>query len=180
MDKKQSEVKIIDCLENEHSAAILDLFNNTILHSTALYDYYPRQPDFMVKWFANKRDRGYPVLGAVNQTGQLLGFASWGAFRDYPANKYTVEHSIYIHQNYRRQGLAKRLMQVLIERAKEADVHVMVGCIDANNQGSIALHQQMGFQHVGTMPQIGFKFGDWLDVMLYQLILETPFEPQDD
>lgn len=173
-------IHIIDCDEQQYAAAILALFNDTIIHSTALYDYQPRQPQFMVDWFASKRAHQCPVLGAVDEQGNLLAFASWGAFRDYPANKYTVEHSIYVHHDHRRRGLAKYLMQALIERAIQAEMHVMVGCIDAANTGSIALHEQLGFQHVGTMPQIGFKFGHWLDVALYQLILETPHNPQDD
>lgn len=181
MDRTSPDlIRIVDCCEGSHAAAILALFNHAIAHSTALYDYQPREPDFMVDWFASKRAHGSPVLGAVDKDGHLLGFASWGAFRDYPANKYTVEHSVYVHEDYQRRGLARKLMQALIERARAADLHVMIGCIDTANQGSIALHEQLGFTHAATLPQIGFKFGRWLDVAFYQLILDTPQQPQDD
>ncbi|KDN13541.1 Phosphinothricin N-acetyltransferase [Snodgrassella communis] len=172
-------VKLVDCTEKEHAAAILALFNDTIANSSALYDYEPRSLSFMEGWFAAKRARNYPVIGAVNGQGELLAFASWGAFRDYPANKYTVEHSVYVRNDCRRQGLARKLMQELITRAQKADMHVLMGVIDAANSGSIALHEQLGFKHVGTLPQIGFKFGHWLDAALYQLILETPAQPVD-
>jgi phosphinothricin acetyltransferase len=109
----------------------------------------------------------------------LLGFASWGAFRSFPAYKYSVEHSIYVHRDARRRGLGERLLRALIERARERQLHVLVGCIDAANAGSIRLHERLGFVHSGTMRQIGFKFGRWLDASFYQLNLDTPFQPVD-
>ncbi|MGE9657092.1 N-acetyltransferase family protein [Snodgrassella alvi] len=176
---KSNPVELIECNEKEHAAAILALFNDTIATSTALYDYEPRSLSFMHGWFAAKRERNFPVIGAVNGQGELLAFASWGAYRDYPANKYTVEHSVYVRNDCRRQGLARKLMQELIVRAHQADLHVLMGVIDAANDSSIALHEQLGFKHVGTLPQIGFKFGHWLDAALYQLILDTPAQPVD-
>ena len=174
------EISLIDCNEKDHANAILQLFNDAIVNSTALYDYHPRAPEFMQKWFAAKRAHQCPVIGAVNQQGTLLAFASWGAFRDYPANKYTIEHSVYVRNDCRRQGLAKKLLQELIIRARAADKHVLVGVIDADNSGSIALHEQLGFTHAGTLAQIGFKFGHWLNAAFYQLILDTPAQPHDD
>ena len=121
------------------------------------------------------------MIGAVDAKGNLLGFASWGSFRAFPAYKYTVEHSIYIHHEQCGRGLGKLLLQALIERAKQhGQVHVLIGCIDASNQASIALHQRLGFEHSGTFPQVGFKFGRWLDAAFYQLTLPTPLNPKDD
>ncbi|MNH27596.1 N-acyltransferase YncA [compost metagenome] len=108
-----------------------------------------------------------------------MGFASWGTFRAFPAYKYTVEHSIYIHHEHRGSGLSKILMKELIERAQEAELHVLIGCIDATNQASIGLHEKMGFIHAGTFKQVGFKFGEWLDAAFYQLNMSTPFHPID-
>ena len=180
MDESQN-IELIECNEAEHSQAILDIFNEAILNSTALYDYKPRTLEKIQAWFAHKREHGFPVIGAVDAKGNLLGFASWGSFRAFPAYKYTVEHSIYIQHEQRGRGLGKLLLQALIERAKQdGQVHVLIGCIDASNQASIALHRRLGFEHSGTFPQVGFKFGRWLDVDFYQLILQTPFNPQDD
>jgi L-amino acid N-acyltransferase len=174
-----NELYLIDCNEKEHAEAILALFNDAIVNSTALYDYHPRPPESMQKWFATKQVQHCPVIGVVDGQGKLLAFASWGAFRDYPANKYTIEHSVYVHKDYRRQGLAKKLMDELIIRARAAGKHVLVGVIDADNSGSIALHEQLGFTHAGTLAQIGFKFGRWLNAAFYQLILDTPEKPVD-
>ncbi|BEP94237.1 GNAT family N-acetyltransferase [Acidovorax sp. A79] len=173
------DVHLIDCTKPAHASAILDILNDAIVTSTALYDYVPRPPSAMASWFAAKRAGGFPVLGAADAQGRLLGFASWGTFRAFPAYKYTVEHSVYVHKDCRGRGLGAWLMRALIERAKAADIHAIVGCIDAANAGSIRLHQQLGFVHTGTMPQVGFKFGRWLDAAFYQLTLDTPRTPID-
>lgn len=173
------EVRLIDCTESEHGQAILEILNEAIVNSTALYDYVPRAPQTMASWFATKRANGFPIVGAVDAAGRLLGFASWGTFRTFPAYKYTVEHSVYVHVEHRGRGLSKRLMNELIRRARAAQLHVLVGCIDASNTASINLHKRLGFTHSGTFAQVGFKFGRWLDVAFYQLNLDTPHQPQD-
>lgn len=172
-------LRLIDCHEATHAKAILDILNEAIINSTALYDYLPRSEESMKNWFAVKRENGFPVIGIVDETNKLLGFASWGTFRAFPAYKYTVEHSIYIHHEHRGGGLSKILMQELIKRAQEADLHVLIGCVDATNQASIGLHEKMGFIHAGTFKQVGFKFGQWLDAAFYQLNLNTPHTPVD-
>ncbi|MEJ8812909.1 N-acetyltransferase family protein [Variovorax ureilyticus] len=173
------EIRLIECTEAEHAEVILEILNDAIVHSTALYDYVPRPREAMATWFAGKRAGGFPVVGAVDTAGNLLGFASWGTFRAFPAYKYTVEHSVYVHRDHRGRGLGERLLRELIRRAREAQLHVLVGCIDAANAGSIGLHTRLGFVHSGTMPQVGFKFGRWLDAAFYQLNLDTPLEPRD-
>ena len=170
---------LIDCTEAEHADAILAILNEAIVNSTALYDYVPRPPEAMRAWFAAKRAGGFPVVGALDERGALAGFASYGTFRTFPAYKYTVEHSVYVHQDHRGQGLGKILIGELIRRARAANLHALVGCIDASNAGSIALHKSLGFSHSGTFPQVGFKFGRWLDAAFYQLLLETPAAPVD-
>ncbi|HEX7889306.1 MAG TPA: GNAT family N-acetyltransferase [Ramlibacter sp.] len=171
--------RLIDCTEAEHAPAILDILNEAIVNSTALYDYVPRPPHAMAAWFATKRANGFPVVGAVDAAGTLVGFASWGTFRAFPAYKYSVEHSVYVHHAHRGRGLGRLLTNELILRARAANVHVMVACIDASNTTSIALHERLGFVHAGTFQQVGFKFGRWLDAAFYQLVLETPANPVD-
>jgi len=171
--------RIIDCTYGEHATPILEILNEQIAHSTALYDYRPRNADSMLRWFDAKRAGNFPVLGALGDAGQLLGFASYGSFRPHAAYKYTVEHSVYVHANERGRGLGRALLERLIARAREQQYHVLVGAIDADNPASIALHQALGFVHSGTLQQVGFKFGRWLDLALYQLRLETPLQPID-
>lgn len=172
-------MQIIDCTPAAHSDGILEILNEAIANSTALYDYQQRTAADMQSWFDAKRAKGFPVLGAVDERGALLGFASYGTFRERAAYKYTVEHSVYVHVQQRGRGLGRVLLQRLIERARQQQYHVLVGGIDADNAVSIALHQALGFEHCGTIRQAGFKFGRWLDLAFYQLLLETPHQPMD-
>lgn len=169
----------VDCTYEQHATAILEIFNEAILHTTALYDYHPRSSASMVTWFQTKAAGNFPVIGAIADSEQLLGFASYGTFRAWPAYKYSVEHSVYVHRDHRGQGIGRALMLRLIAAAQEQQYHVMVGGIDVSNAGSIALHETLGFTHAGTIRQAGFKFGRWLDLAFYQLILETPAQPVD-
>jgi len=148
-------MQAVHCTRERHGDAILAIFNDAILHSTALYEYQPRTAQRIDDWFAAKAQGGFPVLGLEADDGSLAGFGSYGAFRAFPAYKYTVEHSVYVHRSHRGRG------------------------IDMDNQASIALHAGLGFTHAGTVRQAGFKFGRWLDVGFYQLILDTPVQPVD-
>ncbi|HUN94525.1 MAG TPA: GNAT family N-acetyltransferase [Burkholderiaceae bacterium] len=173
------EQVVVDCTFERHAGAILDILNEAIVTSTALYDYAPREPKSMVGWFDAKRIGRFPVLGIEDGRGSLVAFGSYGTFRAWPAYKYAVEHSVYVHKDHRGQRLGLTVMQALIRAARSSDVHAMVGGIDAANAASIALHSRLGFKHVGTLPQIGFKFGRWLDLAFYQLLLDTPTHPVD-
>lgn len=170
---------IVYCTFERHADAILEMFNESILNSTALYDYQPRASETMGPWFETKRNRDFPVIGVEDDDSVLLAFGSYGTFRHWPAYKYTVEHSVYVHKDHRGRGLGRTVMRQLMAAARQNDVHVMMGGIDAMNTASIALHEQLGFKHVGTFPQVGFKFGRWLDLAFYQLLLNTPAHPVD-
>ena len=172
-------MKLIDCEPLRHSGAILAIFNDAIANSTALYDYKPRVAESMVGWFEAKAKGRYPVIGIEDESGTLMGFGSYGAFRAWPAYKYTIEHSIYIDSRFRGQSHGRVLLEALIAAAVEQDYHVMVGGIDASNAVSIRLHERLGFTHCGTIAQAGFKFGRWLDLAFYQKILATPAAPVD-
>lgn len=172
-------MRFVTCTYDYHAVAILEIINEAIINTTALYDYSPRSLESMVGWFKVKEAGGFPVIGAVAEDGQLLGFASYGTFRDWPAYKYSVEHSVYVHKDHRGHGVGRALMQRLITIAKEQQYHVIIGGIDVSNSSSIALHEKLGFSHAGTIKQVAFKFGRWLDLAFYQLVLETPAEPVD-
>jgi phosphinothricin acetyltransferase len=172
-------MQAVQCTRERHGDAILDIFNDAILNSTALYDYQPRTAQNMDDWFAAKERGGFPVLGIEDADGSLAGFGSYGTFRAWPAYKYTVEHSVYVHKARRGQGIGIALMRQLIDAARAQQYHVLVGGIDMENQASIALHARLGFAHAGTIRQAGFKFGRWLDLGFYQLTLDTPSAPVD-
>jgi len=108
----------------------------------------------------------------LDEDGTLMGFGSYGPFRPHAAYQHTVEHSIYVDARFRGRGLGKELLNRLIERATQQGYHMMIGVIDAENAGSIALHAKAGFEPCGHIREAGFKFGRWLDLALYQLILK--------
>ncbi|MDO8946991.1 MAG: N-acetyltransferase family protein [Desulfocapsaceae bacterium] len=170
---------ITDCTHKRHAESILGILNEAIKTSTAIYDYTPRPLSSMEGWFRSKKAGGFPVIGLESEESQLLGFACYGTFRGWPAFKYTVEHSVYVHRDHRGQGLGLKLMQELIAVAKAQERHVLIGGVDAANKSSISLHRKLGFVHAGTIKQAGFKFGRWLDLAFYQLTLETPSAPID-
>ncbi|HWV93252.1 MAG TPA: GNAT family N-acetyltransferase [Vicinamibacterales bacterium] len=169
-------VTLIEC-DRTRSAEILAILNEAITNSTALYDYKPRTMAMMDSWFDAKLKGNYPVIGAVDETGRLLGFASYGMFRERPAYKYTVEHSVYVDSECRGRGVGRLLLEALIERAKAQHYHVLIGGIDGDNAVSIKMHKKFGFTFCGEIREAGFKFGRWLHLHFYQLILSTPTHP---
>jgi phosphinothricin acetyltransferase len=122
-------------------------------------------------------NHGHPVVGAFDEFGVLLGFATYGVFRVRPAYKYTVEHSVYVRPDKRGMGIGKVLLREIIKKAEKQNYHVMIGVIDASNTVSLKLHENEGFELTGIMKEVGYKFGKWLDAAFYQLILKTPENP---
>ncbi|MEI8138867.1 MAG: N-acetyltransferase family protein [bacterium] len=171
-------MKIISC-DTRHLPAIQAIFNDAIIHSTALYEYQPRTLETVTAWFATKIKGGFPLIGIENENGELMGFATYGVFRNWPGYKYTVEHSVYVDARYRGKGIGSHLMKELIRRAQAQNVHTIIGAIDTANEASMALHRSLGFEYCGTIKQAGFKFGRWLDMVFYQLILPTPTHPTE-
>ena len=173
------ELHLKPCTEKQ-LPEILDIFNDAILNSTALYDYKIRTMETMQVWYADKLNGNYPIIGAFDEHDTLLGFATYGMFRVRPAYKYTVEHSIYVRHDRRGHGTGKVLLKEIIKKAEEQDYHVLIGGIDASNTVSILLHEKEGFEFCGLIKQAGYKFGKWLDLAFYQLILKTPEDPNEN
>jgi len=164
------EPKLINLTLEEHGQQIMEIFNEVIKTSTALYEYQPRSMDTMKSWFETKAAGNFPVIGLVAQE-TLLGFASYGTFRPQPAYQYTVEHSVYVHPDHRGHGYGKLLLEELIQSARADQMRSTIGVIDAQNLVSIRLHEQLGFKQVGMISEAGFKFDRWLDAAIYQLML---------
>jgi Sortase and related acyltransferases len=152
---------------------MLAIYNDIIVHTTAVYDYEPHTLDMRRTWFRTKQQQGFPVFVAEDN-GRLVGFSAIGPFRAWAAYKYSVENSIYVAADQRGRGIGKMLMAPLIESAEELQLHTIIAGIDATNEASIALHRQFGFEQVAHFKQVGYKFGRWLDLVFMQLILKTP------
>jgi phosphinothricin acetyltransferase len=117
------------------------------------------------------------VLVAVSSAEGVLGYASFGDWRAWDGYRHTVEHSVYVRADQRGKGVGEALVRALIERARKIGKHVMVAGIEANNVGSVRLHEKLGFEQVGHLKQVGAKFGSWLDLLFLQLVLDRRTEP---
>lgn len=162
--------------EEKDLPEILEIYNWSIIHTTSVYSYAAHTPEMRKKWLEEKKAANHPVFVAEKDS-KVAGFIAYGPFRAWPAYKYTVEHSVHVHQDYRRQGIAAMLLKKLIESAKQNNVHALIGAIDASNHASIQLHEQSGFKEVGHFKEVGYKFNQWLDLKFFQLLLETPAHP---
>lgn len=149
---------------------MLDIYNDVILNTTAVYDYEAHTLEMRRQWFETKQQQSFPVFVA-EEDGAVLGFSSIGPFRAWAAYKYTVENSIYVKANCRGKGVGKLLLQPLIEASKALGMHTIVAGIDASNDASIYLHKQFGFEEVAHFKQVGYKFDKWLDLTFLQLML---------
>lgn len=151
----------------EDLPAILDIHNDAIRNTTAIWDETEVGLDERMQWLNSRLRAGNPVLTAVVD-GDVAGYASYTQWRPKSGYRLTVEHSVYVASSFHRRGIASALLTELIERAESAGVHVLVGVIEARNTTSIALHEKLGFVTVGQMPEVGVKFGRWLDLTLMQ------------
>ncbi len=150
---------------------LLEITNHEILHSTSIYDYEPYDFEEQKKWFEEKRTKNLPVIVAEFEN-MPIGYATYDTFRKKIGYQYTVEHSVYVAQEFIGNGVGKLLLGELIQIAKQQGYHVMIGTIDTKNSGSIAFHKKFGFEIVGTLREVGYKFDQWLDIVFMQLILK--------
>jgi phosphinothricin acetyltransferase len=151
-------------------AAIRDIYNHAVEHTTAIWNEVLIDVDNRRAWLELRRAKGFPVLVA-ERAGQVAGYASYGDWRAFDGYRHTVEHSVYVDKDCRGAGIGKRLMQALIDHARGNDKHVMIAAIEAENQPSIALHERLGFRLVGIHREVGIKFGRWLDLAMMELML---------
>lgn len=150
---------------------ILAIYNDAVLNTTAIWNEQPVDLANRQSWFAARQAQAYPILVAVDEHEQVLGYSSFGDWRPFEGFRHTVEHSVYIRHDQRGRGLGPQLMNALIERARACDKHIMVAAIESGNVASITLHERLGFSVTGQMPQVGTKGGRWLDLTFMQLDL---------
>lgn len=157
---------------------ILEIYNDAIIHTTSVYQYQPQTLEMRRVWLEEKRVKNLPVIVACIDD-RVVGFASYGPFRAWPAYKYTAEHMVYVHPAFRKRGIARLLMEEIIALAQKNQLHTLVAGIDSDNEVSIRLHESLGFTTIARFHAVGFKFGKWLDLIFMQRIFETPHEPNE-
>lgn len=150
---------------------ILEIMNDAIVNTTAIYDYNTHDQEFITAWFLKKQEEKMPVF-VCEAEHRTVGYASYGSFRTRDAYQFSIEHSVYVHKDYHGHGIGKQLMMRLIKRARADGFHTMIAGIDAANVGSCKFHEQFGFHEVARFKEVGFKFGRWLDLVFMQLMLD--------
>jgi phosphinothricin acetyltransferase len=150
--------------------AINDIYNYYVDRSTCTYQTEHETLADREAWFAEHSPDTYPVTVAEVE-GAVVGWGSLSKFRPRAAYAPTVEASIYIHHDYHRRGIGRALLVDLIERARAAGFHSLIGGASADQTASVALQESLGFTHVAHLKEVGYKFGRWLDVVYLQLML---------
>ena len=150
---------------------ILEIINHQILNSTSIYDYEPRDFETHKLWFEDKLANDLPVIVAETENG-VIGYATYGTFRHKIGYRFTVEHSVYVAEEFLGKGVGKLLLAELIQLAKKQKYHTMIGVIDSENIGSIAFHKKYGFETVCVIKESVYKFDRLLSSFFMQLIIE--------
>ncbi len=151
--------------------AMLDVYNDAILNTTAVYQEETHSLPMRRRWFEEKQQAGLPVFAAF-LNGGFAGFSSYGPFRNWPGYRFTVEHSVYVAAGFRGRGIGKKLVKAVIDHARQQGMHAIIAGVDAEAEASIGLHLSMGFKEVAYFKEVGFKFGRWLDLKFLELILD--------
>jgi phosphinothricin acetyltransferase len=154
----------------DDAAAICDIYNHYIRHTTITFEQDLLDEAQMAQRIADV-SASYPWLVAMVD-GRLIGYAYATRWRSRAAYDYTCESTIYLAQDGVGRGLGLPLYQALMQALKDAGMHAVVGCIALPNAGSVFLHEKCGFEKVGHFPQVGKKFGEWIDVGFWQLSFE--------
>ncbi len=159
--------------------AITAIFNEAVVNSNAIWTEKQDSETERLAWMQARLALGYPVLVAV-EGATVLGYGTFGDFRAFPGYRYSVEHSVYIHADHRGRGLGRVIVDALVVAAAALGKHIMIAGIDGGNPASLRLHAQAGFVEVARMPEVGRKFGRWLDLVFMQRVLDSPGAARPD
>jgi phosphinothricin acetyltransferase len=160
-------MKIVNA-EEKHIPAIRDIYAHHVLHGTGSFETNPPDTHEMLARLEKIHSLGLPWVVAL-QEDKVIGYCYLTRYRERYAYRYTLEDSIYIDPAAQRQGVGKALLRYVIDWAETQGYRQLIAIVgDSNNQGSLKVHQQVGFTEIGTLKDIGFKHGRWLDTVLLQ------------
>ena len=160
----------------EDAPQILHIYNHAALHTTAVWNDRPSTIEERLAWLRQQATQGYPVLVAEAKE-RVVGFASFGDFRRWDGYRHTVESSVYVAPEFQGHGIGRKLVDALVREALGLGKHVMIAGIEASNTASVRLHRSVGFIQVARLPEVGCKFGRWLDLVLMQRTLHESGSP---
>jgi phosphinothricin acetyltransferase len=169
---------LIRASRDADAAEIASLLNAHLATTTIEWTVTPRTEDDVLEWL-----RVHEVVLVAEDHDEVVGVAAFGWFRDvikWPGYRFTVENTIHVRQDRWGSGVGEVLMQALIDKARDAEIHTMIAAIDGANETSIRFHERLGFTEVARMPEVGTKFGRWLDLVLLQFRLDQRTVPAGD
>jgi phosphinothricin acetyltransferase len=153
----------------DDAEAVRAIYNLEVTESTATFDLVPRTLEQQRAWLADHAG-AHPALVAVDG-GEVVGFGSLSPYKERPAYATTVEDSVFVHRGHRGEGVGRRLLEELVQLARDHGFHTVIARIVGDNEASIRVHRACGFEPVGVEREVGRKFGKWLDVIELQLLL---------
>lgn len=155
--------------EPKDAKALLDIYNYEVEYGISTLDLHPKTWEEWEQWFQAHNVENHPLLVA-ELDGQAAGYASLSSYREKEAFRSTTELSVYVGVPYRRQGIAGKLMEAILDEAKrDENTHLVVSVITAGNEASVRLHERYGFAFCGTIHEVGVKFGVYRDIENYEL-----------
>jgi phosphinothricin acetyltransferase len=163
-----SDFRIREAVEAD-MPAVLSIYNQEVLEGVATFDLEPRSLEAQLRWL-EEHARPYCAIVACDDS-EVVGFGSLSPYHARPGYRFTVEDTVYVHRERRREGIGRLILAALIAFGREQGFHVMLGRIASENEASLALHRALGFEEAGREREVGHKFGRWLDVVTMQLIL---------
>lgn len=152
--------------------AILEIYNDAVLHTTASAEYEPRALETEYAWFDEHAREGYPIFVATHDNGAVVGWSSLSRHKERYGYRFSVENSIYVHPQWRGQGVGKLLLPPLIDAARDMGMHVILAGVSGDNEASLRLHEQFGFERVAQFREVVYKFGMWLDVVYLEKLID--------
>jgi L-amino acid N-acyltransferase len=158
---------------NDDFEQITEIYNEVLRHSTAIYSDQPATVEERRAWGRARTAQGFPVVVAADED-RISGFASFSDFRSWPGYRFTVEGSIHIRAESRGKGVGTELLKVIIDRARALGKHSMIAGVDSENTASLRFLERFGFERVGHLREVGFKFDRYLDLVFLQYWLTPP------
>ena len=159
-------MQIRDAVEADFEE-ITAIYNDVLTNSTAIYNDRPASVGDRIAWWRTRLEQHYPVF--VTTDGErMCGFGSYGDFRSWPGYRYTVEGTVHVASGLRGQGVGSQLLNALIAHAHQAGKHSMIAGVDSENTASLRFLERFGFERVGLLREVGYKFERFLDLVLLQ------------
>lgn len=150
--------------------AVLEIYNDIVLNTTAIYNDQIRILEQQVEWFNTRVDSGYPIFVGEFENN-VVGYCTYGSFRPWSCYKPTAEIGLHLNKSYRKRGFGTQMLEYLIKSATQEGYHSLIAGIDSENIKSINMHDKQGFKVVGNIQEVAYKFDRWLNLIFMQKIL---------